>query len=273
LETQVYSNKDYSQQVYLLSSRLRDLETKLEEIERWSSVGISRRDRSQVYQPEVFDNKTRFTLLGARALIEFKVGELYHALDGLTDGGQDRQAMLEIAAQKAEILAEEVTKIRGILQPRMYPGEAIIGRESAQVTPIIPRIQERSIQLTHDNLEKDQPSLVLTKASADADQIKAGKESVQKKEEGNLEAEFSVEELKRRMEEVTKQATALRQLVSEVIQKADTIKKQERNTDSKLSDMKQLKRTWETKKIPVNKEIEAVENKLATDMATYIAVL
>lgn len=274
LETQVDLSQDYKQQVALLAGKLGEIENKLEEMKKVSSVSSSRIDSSPVDLSEALDNETRVSLLGVRALTEFKARQLNYQLENLTNGVKDKQAAFENTVQKAEALAEMVTKIKKILEPRMQRGDIICVTEIAQTNPLNAKTRERSTQLTQRTSTKTEPPLIFMQAMADASKLKPTNQLVGEKAAGvNSEAESAADELKRKMYEVTKEAKALQQLVSEIIQKAESIKKQEKNTDSKLSDMRQLKKTWEMKKIPDNKEIEAVENKLSGDMVIYEATL
>ena len=80
---------------------------------------------------------------------------------------------------------------------------------------------------------------------------------------------MTVDELKRKMEQATKQAKALQELVAKIAAQTELLKLQGRQTESKLNDMRKVTKMWQEKKIPVNSEAVALENKLSSEIAIY----
>jgi len=269
METQVYSRKDYSLQVQVLAKKLQAIESKLEEIAKWSSQSSSNPGAFQETSTEPFDYTLRIPLLGARALTEFKVRELYSALDRLTDEGRDSQAALHLAVQRADDLSQEVLKIRAILVPTASKQQLINTGDIVQATAVGPRIERSAIGGTRGSSKKEGPTTFSMAASANATQVNGASQSRLQKTGSNTKGEISVDDVRKRMDEVVKQAKSLQQLVSDLVDKAESIKKQEETTDSKLSDMRLLRKNWEIKKVPVNSEIDTVENKLTSEVVKY----
>lgn len=274
LETQGDLSENHKQQVYLLAGILGETEQKLEDIENLAFVGSSRRDSSPVLTSAALDGRSRIALIGAKALTEFKAEQLSLQLEKLTKGGVDRQAALEKAVEKAEALSEEVAKLKRTLEQNKRPGDMKFAEKNAQTALASQEKSEwssRSFPSGQKSSEMDEPFVTIMKASAEAGPLKTNRESVSGTSAGgsNLEANLASEELKSKMEEATKQAKVLQQLFFEIIQKTETIKTREKQTDSKLNDMRQLTKTWEEKKIPVNKEAMALEKKLSNDMEIY----
>ena len=71
------------------------------------------------------------------------------------------------------------------------------------------------------------------------------------------------------MEQATKQAKALQELVAKIVAQTELFKIQGQQTESKLNDMRKVTKMWQEKKIPVNSEAVALENKLSSEIAIY----
>jgi hypothetical protein len=87
------------------------------------------------------------------------------------------------------------------------------------------------------------------------------------------EAKAATSDLRKKIDEIAKQTKALQQLIIEASQRAEFIKRLEKQTYSKLADMEQLKKSWEGRKIPINEEVVALEKKLNGDLMMYHEIL
>lgn len=95
---------------------MEDIENKLKGIETCSSLNESISGSSPISPSGELDGQIRITLIGARALTEFKAEQLSHQLQKLTKGGQNIQSDLNNAVEKAAALSEEVARLKNILQ-------------------------------------------------------------------------------------------------------------------------------------------------------------
>lgn len=269
LETQVDLSWNYRQQVNLLAGKLAEIDSKLEQIQECSPLGASSPDRTHFASLGELDNETRINILGGQALLGYKAQLLQKQLAELTQGSENKLEAFEKAMLKAEELSEQVMKLRLIIRQKMEPRDFQLYGQIAQENLLNPEGQKRSgpvKYLSQNILQERAASPVLLKAAAGASDVKSGPA---KATGADSDAKYAVTDLKRKIEEVAKQSRALQQLVSEIAQKTELIKKQEKQTDSKLTDMRQLTRNWEGKKISVNEEVIMLEKKLTGDMIIY----
>ncbi len=272
LETQVDLSQNYKEQVYLLASMMEDIENKLKGIETCSSLSPSRSDSSPVQSSGALDGQTRITVMGARALTEFKAEQLSYQLQKLTKGSQNRQADLNNAVEKAAALSEEVARLKNILQQTMLRRDIQFAENNVKLIggPKKQALQDELCQFQRNISEEDKPDATFRQASAEYAQVKTSEKLVMKETTPlNSEAAVTVDELKRKMEQATKQAKALQELVSKIVAQTELFKIQGQQTESKLNDMRKVTKMWQEKKIPVNSEAVALENKLSSDMVIY----
>ncbi|MFH0960984.1 MAG: hypothetical protein V1897_20055 [Pseudomonadota bacterium] len=269
LEAQVDLSWNYRQQVNLLAGKLAEIDSKLEQIQECSPITAYSPDRTQSASLGELDNETRINILGGQALLGYKAQLLQKELAKLTQGNENKLGAFENAMVKAEELSEQVMKLRFIIRQKMEPTDLEPNSRIAENTLFLPEGQKRSgpVKYLSQNISEERaaPTMFL-KAAAGASDVKSGPAKAVGAES---EAKYAVADLKRKIDEVAKQSKALQQLVSEIIQKTELIKKQEKQTDSKLADMRQLTKNWEGRKIPVNEEVMTLEKKLNGDMIIY----
>jgi hypothetical protein len=272
LETQVDLTQDYQEQVYLLTSILQDIENKLKGIETCSSLNSSRFDSSPVQSSRELDEQTRITVIGARALTEFKAQQLSYQVHNLTKESQNKQSDFDNTVEKATALSEEVARLKNILQQTMLrrdiqPSEnnvKLIGGPKKQLW------QSEVCQFQRNISEEDIPLGTFRQASAESAQLKTTEQLVmQETTPVNSTAALSVPELKKQMGQAAQQAKALQELVSKIVAQTEILKMQGQQTESKLNDMRRVTKMWQEKKIPVNSEALVLENNLSNEMATY----
>lgn len=272
LETQVDLSQNYKEQVYLLASMMEDIENKLRGIETCSSLSPSRSDSFPVQSSEAIDGQTRITLMGARALTEFKAEQLSHELQKLTKVSQNRQSDFNDAIEKAAALSEEIVRLKNILQQTTLRRDIQLAENNVKLNsgPKKHAWQGEICQFKRNISEEDNSPVTLRQASAEAAQVKTTEKLVmQETTPLNAEAAVTVDELRRKMEQATKQAKALQELVSKIAAQTELLKTQGQQTESKLNDMRKVTKMWQEKKIPVNSEAVALENKLSSDMVIY----
>ncbi len=269
LETQVDLSWNYRQQVNLLAGKLAEIDRMLELIQQCSSVIASSSDQAQPDSLGQLDNETRVSILGGQALLGYKAQLLQTELAKLTQGNENKLGAFENAMVKAEDLSDQVMNLRSLIREKMEIRDFQAHSRIAQENLSNPEGQKRSGPVKYASQiiseERAAPTMFL-KAAAGTSDAKSGPA---KAAGTDSEAKYTVTDLKRKMEEVTKRSKDLQQLVSEIIQKTELIKKQEKQTDSKLTDMRQLTKNWEGKKITVNEEVMTLEKKLNGEMMIY----
>ena len=269
LETQVDLSWNYRQQVNLLAGKLAEIDRMLELIQQYSPVTAASSDQAQSDSLRQLDNETRIGILGGRALLGYKAQLLQTELAKLTQGNENKLGAFENAMVKAEDLSEQVMNLRSLFREQMEPRDLQAHGKIAQENLSNPEDQKRSGPVKYVSQiiseERAAPTMFLKAAAGTSD----GKSGPAKAAGTDSEAKYNVTDLKRKMEEVTKRSKDLQQLVFEIIQKTELIKKQEKQTDSKLTDMRQLTKNWEGKKITVNEEVMTLEKKLNGEMMIY----
>lgn len=195
--------------------------------------------------------------------------QLQIELHKLTQGAGNKLEAFENAMVRAQDLSEQVMNLRFSIQKRLY--------QSGRQYPVFRTVEEKPHAHAqnvsgHANLQSQGSSdehrfgpVLLTASVVAAN----GKPGPAKASTGESEARYTTNDLKKKIDEIGKQAKTLQQLIYETAQRADAIKKLEKQTEAKLHDMKQLTRTWEGKKIPVNEEFIALEKKLSGDVIMY----
>ena len=226
-------------------------------------------DQAQSDSLGQLDNETRVSILGGQALLGYKAQLLQTELAKLTQGNENKLGAFENAMVKAEDLSDQVMNLRSLIREKMELRDLQAHGKIAQENLSNPEGLKRSGPVKYVSQiiseERAAPTMFL-KAAAGTSDAKSGPA---KAAGTDSEAKYTVTDLKRKMEEVTKRSKDLQQLVSEIIQKTELIKKQEKQTDSKLTDMRQLTKNWEGKKITVNEEVMTLEKKLNSEMMIY----
>ena len=271
LETQVDLSQNYKEQVYLLARLMEDIENKLKGIETCSSLNESISDSSPISPSGELDGQIRITLMGARALTEFKAEQLSHQLQKLTKGGQNIQSDLNNAVEKAAALSEEVARLKNILQKNTLRRDVQFAEHIRLIGG--PKKQGRQAEVCQfqGNIsEENTPLATFLQAAAESTQVKTSEQlGMTEKTPLNSEAVVTVDELKRKIEQATKQAKALQELVSKIAAQTQLVKIQGQQTESKLNDMRTVTKMWQKQRIPVNSEAVALENKLSSDIMIY----
>ena len=272
LETQVDLSQNYKEQVYLLARLMEDIENKLKGIETCSSLNESISGSSPISPSGELDGQIRITLIGARALTEFKAEQLSHQLQKLTKGGQNIQSDLNNAVEKAAALSEEVARLKNILQQNTLRRDVQFAEHIRLIGG--PKKQGRQVEVCQfqGNIsEENKPLATFLQAAAESTtQVKTSEQlGMTEKTPLNSEAVVTVDELKRKIEQATKQAKALQELVSKIAAQTQLVKIQGQQTESKLNDMRTLTKMWQKQRIPVNSEAVALENKLSGDIMIY----
>lgn len=275
LDSQLDLSQNYRQQVYLLSGTMADIEDKLLRIETLVSPGQPENNSLSIHSSSVLDGQTRITLMGATALTEFKAEQLSHELKKLTRGGPNRQSDLNNVVVKAAALSEQIARINAILQhPEALGDNLLVENEfNARYGPNRYTGQTVTGDFTQNNPEKDDRGVFFLTASGENYQEKTPSSVLSRDRKFNPDTPVSAEALKRKMEQATKQAKALQELVSQIVVETESLKIHGQQTESKLNDMKKITRMWQEKRIPVNSEAVALENKLSGDVATYLDTL
>lgn len=262
LEAQIDLTWNYGQQVKLLAEKLADIDVKLEAAQE--SAGFCKDSR-----PQGMDNQMRVDILGGQALLGYKAQQLQMELQKLTQGQGNKLETFERAISKAEDLSEQVMKLRLSIQKKLYhasiqyPG--FLAQEEGPV-PVARRLSGPVRGLSVDSSGEQPLNPVLLTAAGVATNGKLGPAKASAAES---DAKYTTNELKKKIDEIGKQAKTLQQLIYETAQRAENIKRLEKQTEAKLTDMKQLTRNWEGKKIPVNEEFLALEKKLGADIIMY----
>lgn len=268
LQAQKDLNWSYGLQVKSLVSRLAEIDSGLEDLQEATAIGKDLGKPQQVPQSE-FDNHTRISILGERALLEYKAQLLQTELENLAQGSGDTLDSLSRAMQKAEDLSEQIMSLRLFIREgrnrSTYWASGGAFQEKAPVDfsreatgPVRNDVQYVSDRQTTD------PNFLIASAV-----VTNGKPGPGKAPASEPEAKATTSDLKKRMEEIVRQTKTLQQMIIEASQKAEMIKKVERQTYSKWADLEQLKKSWEGRKIPINEEFVAFEKKLNADLIMY----
>lgn len=268
LETQLDLNWNYGQQVKLLADKLAEIDRKLEDFQQ-SSTFFTEITASQDTALQDLDNQARIDILGGRALLGYKAQKLQIELQRLTQEPGNKLEAFETAMARAEDLSEQVMNLRLSIQKRMYqPSVQYSGSRVREEKPFAqaPRVSGPSNRFSQDSPDEQRFGPVYLAATVATGN---GKPGPAKTSAAESDAKYTTNDLKKKIDEVGKQAKTLQQLIFDTAQRAELIKRLEKQTEAKLTDMKQLTRTWEGKKIPVNEEFIALEKKLSGDLLMY----
>lgn len=269
LEAQIDLNRNYSLQVKLLAKKLADIDRNLEDVQQSSTLADGSVRKVKPVSLTELDNQTRINILGERALLGYKAQQLQTELEQLTSGSGNKLEAFNRAITKAEDLFGQVMSLRFSIREGQNRSEqwhsdyVPQGKDGDDAEQLLAG-QARDLVQYHSDDQARGP--VFFVASATATNVKPGPEKASGAE---AEAKYATSDLKKRMEEIARQAKTLQQMIFETGQKTEMVKRMEKQTFSKLADMEQLKKSWEGRKIPVNEEVVALEKKLTSDLMLY----
>lgn len=272
LQAQMDLNWNYGLQVKLLADKLAEIDSGLLDVQQSSLICDERGGKLQQVSLSELDNQTRINILGERALLGYKAQLLETELDRLTQGVGDRNETFAHAMAKAEDLSEQIVSLR--LSIREGRGRSVLRSLDPIAEEEMPAVAvSRTVGPTRNQTQyvpdKELAGPILLAASAAATSGKSGPGAAVLEPE----AKAATSDLRKKIDEIAKQTKALQQLIIEASQRAEFIKRLEKQTYSKLADMEQLKKSWEGRKIPINEEVVALEKKLNGDLMMYHEIL
>lgn len=253
----------------MLAEKLADIERNLEDVQLSSTFADGSVGKAKQVSLTELDNQTRINILGGRALLGYKAQQLQTELEQLTQGSGNKLDAFNRAITKAEDLFEQVMSLRFSIREGQNRSEqwhssyVAQGKDGVDAEPRLAG-QARDLIQYHSDDQARGPVFFVASATATN-----GKPGPAKASGAETEAKYTTGDLKKRMEEIARQAKTLQQMIFETGQKAEMVKRMEKQTFSKLADMEQLKKSWEGRKIPVNEEVVALEKKLNSDLMMY----
>lgn len=268
LQAQMDLNWNYGLQVKLLADKLAEIDSGLEDVQQSSLICDERDGKLQQVSLSELDNQTRINILGERALLGYKAQLLQTELDRLTQGVGDKIETFTHAIARAEDLSEQIVSLR--LSIREGRGRSVqrgfdhVAQEKMPAVAVSQTVGPTRNQIQHVS-GKEEGGPVFLAASSAATSGKSGPGAAA----SESEAKAATNELRKKMDEIAKQTKALQQLIVETSQRAELIKRSEKQTYSKLADIDQLRKSWEGRKIPINEEVVAFEKKLNADLMMY----
>ena len=238
LQAQMDLNWNYSLQVKLLADKLAEIDSGLEDVQQHSLICDEHGGKIQQGSLSELDNQTRINILGERALLGYKAQLLQTELDRLTQGVGDKIETFTNAIAKAEDLSEQIVSLRlSIREGRGRTVQRGSGHVAQEKMPAV--AVSRTVGPTRNHIQhvsdKEPGGTVFLVASAAATSAKSGPVAAALEPE----AKAATSELRKKMDEIAKQTKALHQLIIETSQRAEIIKKLEKQTYSKLADMDQ----------------------------------
>lgn len=163
-----------------LDDQIQSLTSKLDEIERQSSVGVSEPDHSSAGSSAGFDSQSRVALMGAKALAEFKAEQLNAGLEKLTKQLRAKEGELATALGRTQTLSAEVSRLKETVSEATEQYDNLSAQRNTQVGQMSAELKKLSSQvndLKQDVAEKDELVVTLKKAYSDAAQLKSAAET------------------------------------------------------------------------------------------------
>ena len=224
LEAQMDLNWNYALQVKLLAEKLADIDRNLEDVQLSSTPADGSVGKVKQVSLTELDNQTRINILGGRALLGYKAQQLQTELEQLTQGSGNKLDAFNRAITKAEDLFEQVMSLRFSIREGQNRSEQSHSSYVAQEKDGVDAGQRlagqaRNLVQYHSD---DRSGPVFFVASATATN---GKPGPAKASGAETEAKYTTGDLKKRMEEIARQAKTLQQMIFETGQKAEMVKR------------------------------------------------